>query len=377
MKVLHVFLTYFPDPPGGVQEAMRQICLATDSQGAENTIFTLSPRPEPSEIECPEAKVVRERSWAAPASCDLGGPAAFRRFAAMSRSADIVLYHFPWPFADLLHAVVRPQVPTVLLYHSDIVRQRWLGKLYAPLMRHTLASMSAIVATSPTYARTSPVLTAPSLKDKVSVIPLGIGEDALTELEDPAILERLGLEPDEPFFLFVGVLRYYKGLHVLVRAAASVRARIVIAGSGPKGEELRAQAVQEGADNVIFAGQVSDAEKATLLRRCRAFVLPSHLRSEAYGMVLVEAALFGRPMVSCEIGSGTSYVNADGESGLVVPPEDPPALAAALNTLRDDPALAERYGQGARMRYERLFSRPALGRAYMELFEQLLGRKSL
>ncbi|WP_459616154.1 glycosyltransferase [Bordetella sp. 2513F-2] len=366
MKVLHVYRTYFPDPPGGVAEAARQICLATREYGVQSTVFALSPTPQPGEIRQPEARVVRARSWLAPASCDLGGPDALRQFARLARESQVICYHFPWPYADLLHLAVRPAAPSVLVYHSDIVRQRWLGWLYGPLMRRTLDSVSAIVATSPTYAQTSPVLSDPRWKHKVRAIPLGINETAMPE--DAGIIARLGLQDGEPYFLFLGALRYYKGLHTLVRAARHVKARIVIAGSGPEREALQALTTQQGAHNVVFAGQVTDAQKVGLMSRCRAFVLPSHLRSEAYGMVLVEAAMLGRPLVSCEIGSGTSFVNADGESGLVVPPEDERALADAMNALLDDEGLARRLGQGARARYERLFAGPPLGSAYAALF---------
>lgn len=156
LSVLHVYRTYYPDPPGGVQEAIRQIALATARQGISSQIFALSPIPQPAEIDRPEAHVIRCQTWAAPASCDLGGAAAFFRFAALARQADIIHYHFPWPFADMLHRAVRPKGPTVMTYHSDIVRQRWLGRVYAPLMRRMLGEMSVLVATSPIYARTSP-----------------------------------------------------------------------------------------------------------------------------------------------------------------------------------------------------------------------------
>ena len=102
MKVLHVYRTYFPDPPGGMQEAIRQICLSTQAFGVQNTIFTLSPNPVPAVMERPEATVVRCRSWAAPASCDLGGIDAFTTFRSLVKQADVVHYLFPWPFADLL-----------------------------------------------------------------------------------------------------------------------------------------------------------------------------------------------------------------------------------------------------------------------------------
>ena len=374
MKVLHVYRTYFPDPPGGLQEAIRQICLSTRPFGIDSTVFTLSPRPEPAEIRRPEARVVRRRSWAAPASCDLGGPAAFRCFAQLAAEADLVHYLYPWPFGDLLHLAVRPRTPAVMTYISDIVRQRVLGTAYAPLMWRTLRSMRLIVANAPPYVRSSAVLSSASLADRLRVVPLGIDEASCPAQADEGVLERLGIAPGEPYFLFVGVLRYYKGLHTLIDAAPRVPAKIVIAGSGPEGAALRARADAAGASRVRFAGQVSDAEKAALLANCRGFVLPSHLRSEAYGMVLVEAAIQRKPLVSCEIGTGTSFVNLDGETGFVVPPESVPALAAALCRLLDDPALAARLGAGARIRYEQVFSGEALGRGYAAVFREALGR---
>lgn len=371
MKVLHVYRTYFPDPPGGLQEAIRQICLSVQPFGIENTIFTLSPDPVPAELERREARVVRERSWVAPASCDLGGVAALARFRRLAREADVIHYLFPWPYADLLHRVAPRGKPAVLTYISDIVRQQWMGKLYSPLMWKTLHDMQAIVANAPAYAQTSPVLSNPALRDRVRVIPLGIDERSCPQRGDDAIMGRLHLAEEEPFFLFVGVLRYYKGLHSLVQAAGSVGAKIVIAGSGPEERSLRSLVASTGARNVIFAGQVSDDEKVALIRRCRALVLPSHLRSEAYGMVLVEASMFGRPMISCELGTGTSFVNTNGETGFVVEPGCADALAAAMNRLIADDGLATRMGVAARARYELLFSGEALGREYAALYREV------
>ncbi len=375
MKCLHLYRTYFPDPPGGLQEAIRQIALSSAGFGVESCVFTLSPDPYPTEIDRQEARVIRCRSWASPASCDLGSGAAFRRFAESAEWADVIHYHFPWPFADLLHLVVRPKAPAVMTYHSDIVRQRWLGRVYAPLMQGMLSGMRAIVATSPPYAQTSPVLADAAHRDRVRVIPLGIDEGSYPQRGDDGLFQRIGLENREPFFLFIGVLRYYKGLHTLVQAAASVNARVVIAGTGPENAALQAQVRQLGLLNVVFAGQVSDAEKVTLLQRCRALVLPSHLRSEAYGMVLVEASMFCKPMVSCEIGTGTSFVNLHGETGFVVPPESPEALAHAMNALLGDGALAEKFGRAARRRYEALFSGHALGKAYAQLYQDVLNKR--
>lgn len=373
MKVLHIYRTYFPDPPGGLQEAIRQICLSTAQLGVHNTIFTLSPTPEPAVLHYPEATVVRCRSWAAPASCDLGAWSAFARFRQLVQQSDLVHYYFPWPFADLLRLVAPPR-PSLLTYVSDVVRQQLYGKLYAPLMWHTLKNMQAIVSNAPSYASGSAILSNPRLQSRVRIIPLGIDERSYPQHGDVGVLARLGLNAGEPFFLFIGVLRYYKGLHTLLVAAQQVPALVVIVGQGPAGEQLQRMARSAGLRNVIFAGQVSDAEKVALLKACRALVLPSHLRSEAYGMVLVEAAMFGKPMISCEIGTGTSYVNADGKTGLVVAPENPAALAAAMNRLLHEPQLAAQFGAAARQRYEQLFSGQAMGQAYAALYREVLER---
>jgi rhamnosyl/mannosyltransferase len=374
VKVVHVYRTYFPDPPGGLQEAIRQIALSTRACGVEPRILTLSPTPAPPVVDYPEGRVVRAKSWAAPASCDLGGPGALLKYRQMADWADVVHFHFPWPFADVLHLLGRTRKPTVMTYHSDIVRQKALGAVYGPLMARTLRSMSAVVATSPAYARTSETLTAHVAKERLKTIPLGIidyrdaapAPDARREM-----LGRLGLAEGEPYFLALGVLRYYKGLHTLIDAARHVAAKIVIAGSGPERERLAAMAEQSGASNVVFAGQVTHEEKVALLQGCRAMVLPSHLRSEAFGMVLVEAEMFGKPMVCCEVGSGTSYVNEDGVTGFVVAPEQAPELARAMNALLADDALAARMGQAARARYEALFSGEALGDAYSALYRDV------
>lgn len=371
VSVLHVYRTYFPDPPGGLQEAIRQIALSTQAYGVGNTVFTLSPTPHPSVIERPEGRVVRYRSWAAPASCDIGGISAFSNYMRLARESDVIHYLFPWPFADVLRAATCSDRPAVLTYISDVVRQRWLGAAYAPLMWRTLRNMRAIIANCPAYARTSPILSHPSIRDRVRVIPLGIEESSYPKDGDGQVFARIGVDSTEPYFLFVGVLRYYKGLHFLIDAAKRLNACVVIVGTGPEGDGLHRLVSEIGARNVVFAGHVSDAEKVALIKSCRALVLPSHLRSEAYGMVLVEAAMFGRPLISCEIGTGTSFVNSHEETGFVVPPQDPLALAEAMSNLLADEALASRMGEAARSRYERLFSGEALGKAYAALFREV------
>ncbi len=371
IRVLHVYSRYFPDSTGGVEEAIRQITSTTRKFEIESQVFCLSKTSNPKEIIYQGINVVRDRSHFEIGSCAFGGVSAFKRFAALAKWAQVINYHFPWPFADLLHLGVRPEVPTVLTYHSDVVKQRFLNKIYSPLRYLTLSSMNSIIATSPNYAKTSPVLSNQRFRNKVQIIPLGI-EERVFRLDPKAkTLKDFGLEDNEPFFLFIGILRYYKNVQTLIEASVKLPVKVVIAGSGPEESILRNQALKLGLDNVIFTGYVTNCEKDLLLRRCHGLVLPSHLRSEAFGMVLVEAAMFGKPMISCEIGTGTSFINIDGETGFVIPPQNSAKLAQAMHALINDEELALSFGKTARLRYETYFSGDTLGRSYADLYKEL------
>lgn len=213
MNVLHVYRTYFPDPPGGLQEAIKQIAIGAKIYGVDIKVFALSPNPNPSSLWVDNIEVLRAKSWVAPSSCDLGGFKAIRLFKDISEWADVVHFHFPWPYADLLNFVLSERVIRVMTYHSDIVRQQNLGRVYRPLMLRTLRSMDAVVATSPNYFATSPVLSKHVPYDKLKIIPLGIADRASDVHGVHKSTEYLGkLVPNgEPFVLALGVLRYYKG----------------------------------------------------------------------------------------------------------------------------------------------------------------------
>ena len=155
--------------------------------------------------------------------------------------------------------------PTVVTYHSDIVKQKFLLPFYRPLMTRFLKDVDAIVATSPDYLKSSPVLKA--FKTKSEVIPIGIDENAYP-VPDEADHGWSRSTIAGPFVLFVGVLRYYKGLDVLIQAADQVRCKIVIVGSGPVERQLKLQAKTLRRDNVIFLGEVTEPHKMALLQNC-------------------------------------------------------------------------------------------------------------
>lgn len=367
MRVLHVFKTYHPDTFGGVERTIHAIAKGSLAHGIQSDVLSLSRHPKSNTVEFDGHMAYKAKLDLEFASTGFSRE-AFSKFKHLSAKADVVHYHFPWPFMDLLHLLQPPGRPTVVTYHSDIVKQKLLLQLYKPLMHRFLSSVTRIVATSPNYLESSEVLQ--RYRDKTEVIPIGLDEAdyprAPQELKD-----RWSARFPKPFFLFVGVLRYYKGLHTLLEAAKNVDTDILIAGEGPMEGELKAQAASAGLTNVHFLGSVSDLDKAALLELCTAFVFPSHLRSEAYGLSLVEAAMFGKPMISCEIGTGTSFVNQHGETGIVVPAGKHATLAEAMITYFRDGSKQRDHASNASSRFHNELRAETMAGRYAQLYSRI------
>jgi glycosyltransferase involved in cell wall biosynthesis len=367
MRVLHFYKTSFPDSVGGVELVINQIASGANKLGVKTDVLSLTPERVPRTIEINGYLAHRARLDMQIASTGFS-MLAFLRFAQLAKQADVIHYHFPWPFMDVVHFATMVKKPTVVTYHSDIIRQKYLLKIYRPLQWKFLGDMNRIVATSPNYLATSDVLA--KYKHKVSVIPIGL-DKANYSVPSPDKLtywrERLGPK----FFLFVGVIRYYKGLHILMEAAQGTDYPIVIVGAGPIEDELKTQAEQLGLRNIHFLGFLPDEDKVALLTMCYGVLFPSHLRSEAFGISLLEGAMFGKPMISCEIGTGTTFINIADETGLVVPPGDPVALRQAMTYLWKHPERAAEMGRNAEARYWKYFTSEDMVSAYVKLYREL------
>jgi rhamnosyl/mannosyltransferase len=348
------------------------MCVGTGRLGITNQVLSLSRdrRLEPFDYE---GHTVHRVPLNFEVASNAVSVQAIAQLARMAAEADVVHYHFPWPFMDLAHFFARIDKPTVVTYHSDIVRQKVLLKLYEPLKHRFLESVDTIVATSPNYLASSAVLD--RYRDKTRVITFGLDKSSYPE-PDQARLDHWRAKVGPKFFLFVGVLRYYKGLHILLDAVAGTDYPVVIVGAGPIEAELKAHAQRLGLKTVQFVGAVDDLDKAALLKLCYAVAFPSHLRSEAFGISLLEGAMYGKPMISSEIGTGTTYINVHGETGLVVPPSDHEALRAAMTRLWNDPRMAQEMGQRAEARYWQLFTSAQMADNYARLYQELVARKA-
>jgi len=283
--------------------------------------------------------------------------------------ADIIHLHFPYPLGELSYLLRGGGRKAVVTYHSDIVRQRVLLKLYRPLLWRFLEKARCIIASSPPYIQSSPYLK--SLAHKCTVIPYGIDLTLFRSLDDEgteAIKRRYG----GPLILFVGKLRYYKGLSYLIQAMQGVEATLLVIGQGPMEREWHTLAGRLGVTHkVLFLGQVNDEELVRYYNASEFLVLPSCQRSEAFGIVLLEAMACGKPAISTELGTGTSYANLDGQTGLVVPPGEPVALREAINKLLWDEALRRQLGERAKERVRREFSAQMMVDRMIALYQAL------
>lgn len=352
MHILQIYKDYFP-VLGGIENHVRDLSEALVARGHRVTVLVTSlDRRTTTEQPQPGLTVIR-----AARSLHLASTPLSLAMLQIARSLhpDLVHLHFPYPPGDLAAMALPGRPPLVVTYHSDIVRQRALLRVYRPLLELTLRRAARILPTSPNYLVSSPFLR--RYAARCAVVPLGIDVDRFARA-DPRRVAAIRARYDAPLALFIGRLRYYKGLHVLLNAMPSVRGELLIGGSGPERERLERQAAQLGiAARVHFLGDIPDDELPALFQAADVFVMPAHLRAEALGLAQIEALACGLPCVSTELGTGTSFANRHGETGLVVPPNDAPALAAALNTLLADADLRQRFGAAGRQRVAALFTR--------------------
>jgi glycosyltransferase involved in cell wall biosynthesis len=295
------------------------------------------------------------------------------------RAADVVHIHAPNMLAALAALMLGRGPKLVVHWHSDVVNKGWLGSASRPLERALLRRADRIVCTSQAYADGSVPLR--DFVHKVSVVPIGVTDVAHTPADidaiAPALRERLS---GKRLVLAVGRLVPYKGFHVLIDAASKIvpDAVVVIVGTGPLQSELETQIAANGLeDKVVLAGRQDSNALRSLFQRADLFCLPSVERSEAFGVVLIEAMSYALPVVTTQVpASGVSWVNADGVSGLNVPVGDHIALAEACNTILDSDAVRRRFAHGARQRFVAEFTEQLAIDRMFAIYRELLANRT-
>ncbi len=365
MKVLNIYKSYYPYSIGGVEKHIENLSNLLHAHNVQNDILTTSKEKIFSVQQVGKSRVYYFPSSIEIASCPMSWE-LLKQFRSIATQYDILHFHFPWPFADLLLALCRVQKPIIVYYHSDIIRQKWLNIFYQPLMHHFLKKADLILTSSENYLNSSLVLQ--RYQHKTKVIPFGLNIQnypSVNQVEINEWRQRVGSN----FFLFVGVLRYYKGLNYLLEAVEGTNIEIVIAGSGPEELALKKLKNEKKLENVTFVGKISEKDKLALYQLCKASIFPSHLRTEAFCISILESLMLEKPIISTELGTGTSFVNTNGISGLVVPPADSAALKKAMLMLLNDSTLYENLKRGTKIHYQQHFTAEKMRDSYLQIIK--------
>lgn len=372
MRVLQLYKDYFP-VLGGIENHIRMVAEGLRPLGVDVRVLVTNTGPQTVAETIggvPVTKTGRQLNVSS-APVSLGFFPALRR---LEEGVDIAHAHMPYPPGELAQLLLGRSQRFVATYHSDIVRQRVLGALYRPVLQQVLRATDLIAVSNPVYIQDSPFLRRHA--DKCRVIHFGVdpARFALTPVLAEQAAALRSRYPGQALILFVGRLRHYKGVNVLIEAMHSVTgAQALIVGVGPMEAAWRQQAVDAGmADRITFLGELTDAEVLALFHAADLFVLPSTNRAETFGIVQIEAMACGLPVVCTELGTGTSYVNQHQVTGLVVPPNDAAALAAAISRLLAEPALRRSLGAAGRQRVEAQFSVAAMLRQTLAFYQEAL-----
>lgn len=371
MKILQLG-KFFPIK-GGVEKVEYDLMRGLAEQGVDCDMLCAALKGK-GDIICSgeHARLIYCHTWMEIAGTMIA-PTMITTLWRICRKYDVIHVHHPDPMACMALFFSGYRGKVVLHWHSDIVRQKYLMGLYRPFQNWLIRRADLIVGTTPVYVEQSDDLK--RAQHKITYLPIGT-EEIVPDIEGAHQLREKYSNHKIVFSL--GRLVPYKGYHNLIEAAQYLSDDyvVVIGGTGPLRESLE-QLIKERKleKKVKLLGFVKDEEVAAYFTACDIFVLPSVQKTEAFGIVQIEAMSCGKPVVATKIpGSGTAWVNAHGISGLNVTPEQPKEIADAILTITKDRDAYEVYATGARQRFEKMFTKEKMVAGAMGIYERLMVR---
>ncbi|MBB1201477.1 glycosyltransferase [Enterobacteriaceae bacterium 89] len=368
MKVLQVS-KFYPPIHGGIEQVAFDISegIAKSSEQAVD-VLCVDPIGERKDDGKLCYKVYRQKLFAQLFSTPLS-LSLITKWRAIRNQYDVIHVHLPNPLAVLALFLFPPKGKVVLHWHSDIVKQKKLLLLFAPLQKWILDRSTAIIVTSPVYGESSPTLQ--PYQDKIVCIPIGVDTRVMPLNEELVASIRHRYENKKIVFS-LGRLVYYKGMEYLIEAAKTLPDDyiVLIGGTGPLIDSLKQKVINNGlSDKVILLGSIHYSDLASYYKACDVFCLPSIHESEAFGVVQLEAMSFSRPLVSTNIPrSGVAWVNQHNETGIVVEPNDANALAKGIVSVVDG---GEIYSKGAKARFDTMFTKELMVKNIINLYSNL------
>lgn len=346
MRILTLTKFYHPYR-GGIETVSKNITEENIKAGLQSDVLCSN-----DSFKCEKSLIGGAKVFRSPRLISLKStsicPAMPCQLRNLAQNYDLLHVHFPDPMTALSLYLVKPEIPIVIHWHSDIIKQKILKTFFQPLQDWCLTAAKKIIVTSEEYAKHS--IDLKPYSHKISIAPIGIDESSKYRLREN-IKKRI---------LAVGRLTYYKGFDILIEAATLLPNdyHFTIVGDG----ELR-KILQEKIDllglegKVKLTGKLDDQELLRQFEENDLFCLPSTHKSEAFGVVLVEAMSFSLPIVTCNIeGSGVPWVNQHGVSGLNVEVNSPKDLAEAIQKILSDTDTYLKMSKQSFNRYQELFT---------------------
>ena len=371
-KIVHLGKYFYPDQ-GGIENVTLNLARGASLAGHNVTVVCFASDAIGGSTIYDGVRVLKSSASSLIAS----QPVGFRYLVDFYKSAwkaDLVHLHMPNMLAAFCAILMPPKVRLLVHWHSDVINKGWLGRLFYPLQYLLLYKADAIVATSPSYVDASILLA--NFREKITVIPIGI--DARRPAQKYICLpDKLStFIGSKKIILAIGRLVPYKGFEFLILSAnyLSPEARVVIVGDGPMRSNLES-IINDSylEDRVILAGRLSDDQINSLLYKSSIYCMSSINKAEAFGVVMLEALSCGVPIVATDIsGSGVPWVNKHGLSGLIVPAEDPKAMAQACNQILSSERLRSQLSNGAKQRFSDEFTADLSISRILNLYSELL-----
>lgn len=352
LKVLQINKLYYPFT-GGVERVVQQVAEGLQDQTDMKVLVCNEGKKSITEM-VNGVEVHRAGSFAMIGNMPLS-ICFFVKLRKMAKEYDILHFHMPFPVGDLAGLLSGYKGKVVVWWHSDVVRQKKMMLLYRPIMERFLKRADVIVVATQGHIDGSAYLK--PYAEKCVIIPFGV-DPVLEKKADEWVLSRqkeieAEEQPERPVkFLFVGRLVYYKGCKILLEAFQKVKnAELIMIGDGVMKEELLELTKRYGmAERVQFLGNAASELLEENFANCDVFVLPSIVKSEAFGLVQIEAMAYEKPVINTNLPSGVPYVSLHGETGLTVEPEDVQGLADAMNWMVEHPKERMEMGRRGRQR---------------------------
>ena len=346
MKILQINKLYYP-VIGGIETIVKNIA-ENLSDGHEFMVDVLACQEKgPRLIEdINNVKIYKAASWGK----KLGMPLSldfFKLFFKIRKDYNFFIIHYPFPLASFLSFLI-PKNKLIIYYHSDIVRQKIAVLPFSPFIAYSLNKAKIIFVASNNLIKSSKSLNI--RKNKCHFLPFGLDIEYSEDDKIEAKYIKNKYSPQSPLLLAVGRLVYYKGFEYSIEVMPSVSAKLLIIGSGPEEEYFKKKINQLGVQNKV---EIIPAQKnlKPFFLACDIFLFPSVARSEAFGLVQLEAMAAGKPVINTRLGTGVEEVSINKETGITINPKNTIELQDAINLLIENNDLKIRLGENAKKRY--------------------------